>query len=163
RCVARAPAHRPDPCRGRGGRGPLPGDALRRGSRPGRAAPQSGAARSRADDRPARPGRLGARHGAHTRARASRREAGKHPRLAHVNDPPPSVTDRRPELPGALDEVVATALAKDRDLRYSSCSELVVAARAALHGEAPAAPKRPATAAPGIRTFLFADVRGYTT
>ncbi len=83
--------------------------------------------------------------------------------LAHVNDPPPAVSERRPELPEALDAVIASALAKERDLRYSTCGELLEAARAALHGEAPAAPEAARTAAPGIRTFLFADVRGYTT
>jgi hypothetical protein len=83
--------------------------------------------------------------------------------LAHVNDPPPGVSERRPELPEALDAVIASALAKERDLRYSTCGELLEAAGAALHGEAPAAPEAARTAAPGIRTFLFADVRGYTT
>ena len=83
--------------------------------------------------------------------------------LAHVNDPAPPVSERRPELPDALDAVIAAALAKERDLRYSTCGELAEAARAALHGEAPAAPETARTAAPGIRTFLFADVRGYTT
>src|SRR6266568_3769567 len=34
---------------------------------------------------------------------------------AHLFDPPPSVTEKRPELPAALDGVVARALEKDRD------------------------------------------------
>ena len=55
---------------------------------------------------------------------------------AHLNDPPPRVTDLRPELPEALDGVVATALAKEPDERFASCGELVAAFRAALAGKA---------------------------
>ena len=55
--------------------------------------------------------------------------------FAHLNEPPPRITDVRPELPAAFDEVFATALAKAPDDRYSSCGELAEAARAALRGE----------------------------
>ena len=55
---------------------------------------------------------------------------------AHLNDPPPRVTDLRPELPEALDGVVATALAKEPDEGFASCGELVAAFRAALAGKA---------------------------
>ena len=55
--------------------------------------------------------------------------------FAHLNEPPPKVTDVRPELPAAFDDVFATALAKSPDDRYSSCGELATAARAALRGE----------------------------
>jgi serine/threonine-protein kinase len=82
--------------------------------------------------------------------------------LAHVNDPTPALSERRAELPEALDTVVATALAKDRDLRYATCAELVEAAEAAVAGEEPAAPAPVRTTAEAVRTFLFADVRGYT-
>ena len=81
--------------------------------------------------------------------------------LAHVNDSPPVLSERRAELPEGLDPVVATALAKDRDLRYADCAALVAAAEAALGGETPVAPV-PMRAAEAVRTFLFADVRGYT-
>jgi ABC-type transport system substrate-binding protein/class 3 adenylate cyclase/tRNA A-37 threonylcarbamoyl transferase component Bud32 len=83
--------------------------------------------------------------------------------LAHVNDTPPVASERRPELPTALDAVIASALAKDRELRYATCGELITAAGAALAGEVPAGPAQPPSAAPGLRTFLFADVRGYTS
>jgi YVTN family beta-propeller protein len=82
--------------------------------------------------------------------------------LAHVSDPPPAPSERRAELPEQFDAVVATALAKDRDLRYAACTELVEATEAALSGETPAAPAPARTAAEAVRTFLFADVRGYT-
>ncbi|MDQ3895584.1 MAG: hypothetical protein M3292_13140, partial [Actinomycetota bacterium] len=55
--------------------------------------------------------------------------------FAHLNEPPPSVTDLRPEFPDALDGVFHTALAKSPDERYSTCRELVDAARAALRGK----------------------------
>jgi tRNA A-37 threonylcarbamoyl transferase component Bud32 len=54
---------------------------------------------------------------------------------AHLNDPPSPVTDLRPELPGAFDSVVATALAKAPDDRFSTCGALVEAAQAALGGK----------------------------
>ena len=50
---------------------------------------------------------------------------------AHLLEPPPRVTERRPELPGALDRVIATAMAKAKEDRYPTCGDLVAAARAA--------------------------------
>ncbi|WP_354643981.1 serine/threonine-protein kinase [Kitasatospora camelliae] len=50
---------------------------------------------------------------------------------AHLNDPPPRLTARRPELPEALDEVIATAMAKTPDDRYDSCLGFITALRAA--------------------------------
>ena len=55
--------------------------------------------------------------------------------FAHLNEPPPRLSDFRPELPQAFDDVFATALAKSPDERYATCGELVAAARAALRGE----------------------------
>jgi ABC-type transport system substrate-binding protein len=55
--------------------------------------------------------------------------------FAHLNEPPPRLSDVRPELPATFDRVFATALAKSPDDRYSSCGELVGAARAALQGK----------------------------
>jgi serine/threonine-protein kinase len=51
---------------------------------------------------------------------------------AHMRSEPPRVTDRRPDLPEAVDRVVAKALAKDPEKRYQSCGVLVGAARDAL-------------------------------
>jgi predicted Ser/Thr protein kinase len=53
---------------------------------------------------------------------------------AHLVDPPPSVSRVRPELPLAFDGVIATAMAKDPDERFSSCGELAGAARNAASG-----------------------------
>jgi predicted Ser/Thr protein kinase len=54
--------------------------------------------------------------------------------FAHLNEPPPRVSDLRPELSDAFDDVFATALAKSPDDRYATCGELAEAARAALRG-----------------------------
>ena len=61
--------------------------------------------------------------------------------FAHLNEPPPRLSDHRPELPAAFDDVFATALAKSPGERYSTCGELVEAARAAVHGRT-ALPRR---------------------
>ena len=52
----------------------------------------------------------------------------------HLLEPPPLVTAKRPNLPRALDAVVATALAKSPADRYQTCGELAAAAREALRG-----------------------------
>jgi serine/threonine protein kinase len=51
---------------------------------------------------------------------------------AHIQDPPPKLTELRADLPPAIDDVIAKALAKDPDERYSTCRQLVEAAREAL-------------------------------
>ncbi|WP_083874576.1 serine/threonine-protein kinase [Nocardia paucivorans] len=68
----------------------------------------------------------------------------------HLRSPIPRPSRLRPGLPAALDDVLARALAKDREDRYSSCSEFAQAARHALRahgplgGYAPAHPYPPA-------------------
>ena len=52
--------------------------------------------------------------------------------LAHLDQVPPRATDLRPELPGAIDVVIACALAKQPEDRYGTCRELITAARNAL-------------------------------
>src|SRR5256885_10446839 len=55
--------------------------------------------------------------------------------FAHLNEPPPRLSEQRPDLPEAFDAVFATALAKSPDDRYDTCGELAQAARAALAGQ----------------------------
>ena len=55
--------------------------------------------------------------------------------FAHLNEPPPRLTELRSDLPETFDAVFATALAKSPDDRYSTCGELIAAARAALQGK----------------------------
>jgi YVTN family beta-propeller protein len=61
---------------------------------------------------------------------------------AHVHEPPPRPSERRPELGADLDGVIAQALAKQPEKRYRTCGELVEAARAALPPASPRASRR---------------------
>jgi class 3 adenylate cyclase/ABC-type transport system substrate-binding protein/tRNA A-37 threonylcarbamoyl transferase component Bud32/streptogramin lyase len=78
--------------------------------------------------------------------------------FAHLKELPPAVTALRPDLPGALDEVLARGMAKDPDDRYRTASQLIEDVREALGGGDVSIPRRAAQ----LRTFLIADVRGYT-
>ena len=51
---------------------------------------------------------------------------------AHVSQPPPTLRSRRPELPAAVDDVMARALAKAPEQRYPSCREFAAALAGAL-------------------------------
>jgi serine/threonine protein kinase len=51
---------------------------------------------------------------------------------AHMSQPPPALTARRPDFPPAVDHVLARAMAKAPDHRYRSCSEFAAALRQAL-------------------------------
>ncbi len=66
--------------------------------------------------------------------------------LAHLSEPPPRLSQVRPDLPVAMDEVVAAGMAKDPDARPASAGELMLNARRAL-GVVPAAPAAPVSGA----------------
>ncbi|MFI6167742.1 bifunctional serine/threonine-protein kinase/ABC transporter substrate-binding protein [Nocardia sp. NPDC051052] len=51
---------------------------------------------------------------------------------AHLQQPPPPLTSRRPNLPPAIDAVLTKALAKRPEGRFDSCAEFATAARQAL-------------------------------
>jgi serine/threonine protein kinase len=51
---------------------------------------------------------------------------------AHMSKPPPPVTSRRPDLPPAVDQVLARALAKSPADRFGTCREFADALRTAL-------------------------------
>jgi serine/threonine-protein kinase len=51
---------------------------------------------------------------------------------AHLHAPPPKLTRAAPELPGALEPVIAKALSKSPLDRYASCAEFLAAARGAV-------------------------------
>jgi len=76
--------------------------------------------------------------------------------LAHLSAQQPSLTSRRPDLPGAADHVLARAMAKTPDERYESCGNFADALRDALglapyhyRGSGPLAvhPQHPVTSA----------------
>ncbi len=65
---------------------------------------------------------------------------------AHLSDPPPSVSARRPDLPAAADAVLGRALAKAPEDRFPNCLAFAGALRDALGlGRAPARPASPPT------------------
>ncbi|HEX4258644.1 MAG TPA: protein kinase [Streptosporangiaceae bacterium] len=65
---------------------------------------------------------------------------------AHLSDPPPPVSARRPDLPAAVDAVLARALAKAPEDRFPSCLAFAGALRDALGlGRVPARPASPPT------------------
>jgi len=51
---------------------------------------------------------------------------------AHLNEPPPTMSSVRPDLPFALDSALATAMAKDPDARYATGRGLAARLAAAL-------------------------------
>ena len=51
---------------------------------------------------------------------------------AHLEEDPPSASERNPQLPQAIDPVLRKAMAKEPEDRHTTCTELVVAAAAAL-------------------------------
>ena len=73
--------------------------------------------------------------------------------MAHLEQPPPRVTDMVPGLPPALDWVIATAMAKDPAQRFQSGADLAAAATAALAGQSPMAAVR-VLPAPAPRTAM---------
>ena len=84
---------------------------------------------------------------------------------AHINDPPPSVVQTVAGVPGAIDEVIARALAKNPEERYSSAGDLGRAAKAALTGQAPSQPERSVAtglAAPAAAAAAGAAAAGAT-
>ena len=56
--------------------------------------------------------------------------------FAHLEAEPPAPSKQRRELPAALDEVIARALAKDPEQRYASCGEFAQAVLAVAVDEA---------------------------
>ncbi len=83
---------------------------------------------------------------------------------AHLNDAPRPVTELSPELPEALNGVVATALAKAPDQRYATCGKFIAAAGAALAGGTPSgrrSRRRPGIAMVALLTAVAGGIFGY--
>jgi serine/threonine-protein kinase len=55
---------------------------------------------------------------------------------AHLNEPPPSISALRSDVPAGFDDVIAKAMAKKPEDRYPSCTDVAAAARAVLRGGA---------------------------
>jgi serine/threonine-protein kinase len=70
---------------------------------------------------------------------------------AQISDPPPPVTSRRPDLPAAVNDVMARALAKSAPERFATCGEFATALNRACGlepGAAGAPPEGPGGAPP---------------
>jgi serine/threonine-protein kinase len=67
---------------------------------------------------------------------------------AQLREPPPRPSELRPDLPAAIDGVIARGMAKAPERRYQTCGEMIEAARAAV----PAATTKPREVppAPGV-------------
>jgi hypothetical protein len=61
---------------------------------------------------------------------------------AHVHQPPPLLSELRPELPDRLTSVLGRAMAKHPEERHPSAGDLARDARAALEGRDPSTPER---------------------
>ena len=85
--------------------------------------------------------------------------------IAHLMDPVPSIRSIRPDLPPALDEVIRTGMAKQKEARFTDCVSFVRAATDALGGRPAvtqyAAP--PVTAGAPAGTFQPAPPTGGPT
>ena len=68
---------------------------------------------------------------------------------AHLTDPPPQVTGRRPGLPPAVDQVLAVAMAKIPDQRYATCADFAAELGRSL-GLLPRAPEHAGRVSPPI-------------
>ena len=60
------------------------------------------------------------------------RDQGMAVLLAHLSQQPPVLSSRRPDLPGAADEILARGMAKVPEKRYGSCRDFAEALREAL-------------------------------
>jgi streptogramin lyase len=78
---------------------------------------------------------------------------------AHVEEPPPTVTGERPDLPAEVDDVVSSAMAKDPNGRTATAGQVASGLRSALRlepptGEVPTRPTAPAARGPRRGTAL---------
>ncbi|MET9210843.1 MULTISPECIES: serine/threonine protein kinase [unclassified Nocardia] len=60
--------------------------------------------------------------------------------MGHLHEPPPRATAIRPDLPPAIDHVIAKVMAKDPAHRYNTCREFIQDAHNALFGAPMQAP-----------------------
>ena len=81
---------------------------------------------------------------------------------AHLIDAPPLLTAARPDLPKALNRVLASALAKSKEDRYDTCGQLIEATRVAARQRSTTTVHRDAGAA-GAEAPAAASVEMTTT
>ena len=74
---------------------------------------------------------------------------------AHMQDPPPTLSDKRPDLGPEIDGVLGRGMAKDPSGRYASCRELVESTRGALGISSGEIPRPTGAVAPRSRKWWF--------
>lgn len=79
---------------------------------------------------------------------------------AHQYDPPPAMTELRPDLPETVDAVFAQSLAKAPENRYETCRGFVAALRAAGRATVPPTPAGTPQAHPMTQVDVPADPGG---
>src|SRR5271157_1108228 len=57
--------------------------------------------------------------------------------LKHITEPVPHILDVKPDLPSAVEQVIETAMAKDRDQRFPTVKAMAEALSAVARGESP--------------------------
>ncbi|MBM3180444.1 MAG: hypothetical protein FJZ86_08820 [Chloroflexi bacterium] len=57
--------------------------------------------------------------------------------IKHITEPVPRILEANPNLPEWMEKVIATAMAKNRDDRFSTAVEMIEAIKSFLRGEAP--------------------------
>ncbi|WKZ36791.1 MAG: protein kinase [Anaerolineales bacterium] len=57
--------------------------------------------------------------------------------IKHITEPVPRILEANPNLPAWMEKVIATAMAKDRDDRFSTAVEMTETIKAFLRGESP--------------------------
>ena len=63
--------------------------------------------------------------------------------IKHVTEPVPHILNVKPDLPAWIETIVATAMAKDRNDRFSTAGEMLETMQAFLRGETPIRAKKP--------------------
>ncbi len=76
--------------------------------------------------------------------------------IKHITEPVPRILEANPNLPGWMEKVISTAMAKDRDERFSTAVEMVETIKAFLRGETPPTGRTTATikVSPFNKTFV---------
>lgn len=82
---------------------------------------------------------------------------------AHLSDAPPPISSHLQDAPAALDEAVAKALSKQEEERFATCTEFVLAARAAVGDAQPAPPAQAGGSGRSAETVVAAAASGGET
>jgi len=82
--------------------------------------------------------------------------------IKHVTEPVPHILDANPSLPQWMEKIISTAMAKDRNDRFSTAVEMTETIKAFQRGEQPTLPesKRTQKISPFNKTIMAKPVKG---